>query len=139
MQPVDNGVDIVIPGVRIRTESSNYEITRIKIEEKAAGEECFILQNEFNNAQSSFQTDIATVLVLDMSSSLSENIEELKEYAKNFATTVVNSSDNSQVAVVFFSDRDAILSTGFYTSSNIQQLKRYYRCVFKLSGTNRLV
>lgn len=62
-QAVDNGVDIVIPGVRIRSESNNFEITRIKIEEKAAGDDCFVLQNEFDNAQTSFQTDIATVLV----------------------------------------------------------------------------
>ncbi|MEM1001546.1 MAG: vWA domain-containing protein [Bacteroidota bacterium] len=121
-QPVNNGVDIVIPGVRIRTDDSNFEITRIKIEEKTIGDECFVVQNEFNNAQTSFQTDIATVLVLDMSSSLSDNINELKDYAKNFATTVVNSSDDSTVAVVFFSDRDNIFATNFYTADNIQQL-----------------
>lgn len=121
-EPVSNGVDIVIPGVRIRTETSNFEITRIKIEEKAAGESCYVTQNEFNNAQTSFQTDIATVLVLDMSTSLSANIEDLKTYAKNFANTVVNSSSNSTVAVVFFSDRDAILSTQFFTSNDIQTL-----------------
>ena len=118
-EPVNNGVDIVIPGVRIRTDNSNFEITRIKIEEKAPNEECYVLQNEFNNAQTSFQTDIATVLVLDMSASLSGNIQDLKTYAKNFANTVVNSSDDSTVAVVFFSDRDAIQSTGFFTSDNI--------------------
>jgi hypothetical protein len=121
-QEVPNGVDVVIPGVRIRTEDSNFEITRIKIEEKAINDNCFVTQNEFNNAQSSFQTDIATVLVLDMSTSLSGNIESLKDYAKNFANTVVNSSDESTVAVVFFSDRDAIQSTRFYTSEDIQLL-----------------
>ena len=121
-EPVPNGVDIVIPGVRIRTETNNFEITRIKIEEKATGESCYVTQNEFNNAQTSFQTDIATVLVLDMSTSLSENIEDLKTYAKNFANTVVNSSANSTVAVVFFSDRDAVQSTQFFTSNDIQLL-----------------
>lgn len=121
-ESVSNGVDVVIPGVRIRTETSNFEITRIKIEEKATGESCYVTQNEFNNAQTSFQTDIASVLVLDMSTSLSENIEDLKTYAKNFANTVVNSSANSTVAVVFFSDRDAILSTQFFTANDIQLL-----------------
>ncbi|SEQ04656.1 vWA domain-containing protein [Neolewinella agarilytica] len=121
-EPVNNGVDIVVPGVRIRTESNNYEITRFKIDEKKRGDDCFIFQNEFANDQSSFQTDIASVLVLDMSTSLQDNINTLKQYAKQYARFVVNSSPNSTVAVVFFSDRDAIESTLFFTSSTINQL-----------------
>jgi len=121
-ETVANGVDIVIPGLRIRTAESNFEITGIKIEEKAANEECFVVQNEFNNSQTSFQTAIATVIVLDMSSSLSEDVQDLKSYAKNFANTVVNSSEDSKVAVVFFSDRNSIQTTDFYGSETIQDL-----------------
>ncbi len=119
---VDNGVEITIPGVRIRSDDDNYEITRLQIDEKQAGESCFTFQSEFTNDQSSFQTDIASVLVLDMSTSLESNIEDLKAYASNYASTVVNSSPKSTVAVVFFSDRDAIEATDFYTSANIGEL-----------------
>ncbi|WP_116127688.1 vWA domain-containing protein [Lewinella sp. IMCC34183] len=119
---VANGVEITIPGVRIRTSDSNYAITRLKIDEKQRGDNCFTFQSEFTNDQSSFQTDIASVLVLDMSTSLQGNINELKTYAKDYAGTVVNSSPNATVAVVFFSDRDAIESTRFYTSADIDEL-----------------
>ena len=119
---VNNGVRITVPGVRIRTDDNNYAITRLRIDERQNGEECFTFQSEFTNDQSSFQTDIASVLVLDMSTSLEGNIEDLKSYAKNYANTVVNSSPNATVAVVFFSDRDAIESTRFYTSADISDL-----------------
>ena len=119
---VANGVEIVVPGVRIRTDNNNFAITRLQIDERQSGDNCFTFQSEFTNDQSSFQTDIASVLVLDMSTSLQANVDELKSYAKNYANTVVNSSANSTVAVVFFSDRDAIESTDFYTSANISEL-----------------
>jgi hypothetical protein len=119
---VSNGVDVVIPGIRVRSQTNNFNITRVNIEERGNNEPCFFVQNEFNLSDSSFDTDIASVLVLDMSTSLLGNITQLKEYAKDYANTVVNSSDGSTVAVVFFSDRDAIQSTAFYTSSNIGQL-----------------
>ncbi len=119
---VSNGVDVVIPGIRVRSQTNNFNITRVNIEERGNNEACFFVQNEFNLSDSSFSTDIASVLVLDMSTSLLGNIAQLKEYAKNYANTVVNSSNGSTVAVVFFSDRDAIQSTAFYTASNIGQL-----------------
>lgn len=120
--PVNNGVDIVIPGVRIRTKNHNFEIVRFKIDEKDSNDECYSFEDEFANDQSSFQTNIASVLVLDMSTSLLNNIDDLKSYAKEYANFVVNSSPSSTVAVVFFSDRDVIESTQFFTSSDIGQL-----------------
>jgi hypothetical protein len=120
--PVFNGVEIVIPGVRLRSESHNLEIVKFKVDERTGKEACFEFQNEFTNAQSSFRTKIASVLVLDMSTSLFNNIIQLKNYAKEYAKYVVYNSPNSTVAVVFFSDRDAIQVTQFYTSANINQL-----------------
>lgn len=119
---VGNEVVITIPGLRVRTETTNYEVVRFQIDEKIAGDNCFVTQSEFDADSSSFKTDIASVLVLDMSTSVSGIINNLKTYAKEYANTVVNSSDNSKVAVVFFSSRDAIESTRFYSSANINQL-----------------
>ena len=121
-EAVSNGVEITLHDVRIRTPNQNYEIQAYRVSERRRGEECFQTQTEFSNDETSFTTDIASVLVLDMSASLAGTVNNLKEYAKNYAQTVVGSSLNSTVAVVFFSDRDAIQSTGFYTSSNIAQL-----------------
>ncbi len=120
----DNGnnvVEIRIPGIRVRTNESNFEITTIKIDEKSPND-CFVNQDEFSTGSTSFKTDILSVLVLDMSTSLTNIINELKSYAKEYANTVVTSSNNSQVAVIFFSSRNAIQSTQFFNSTNINQL-----------------
>jgi len=53
---------------------------------------------------------------------LSRVINDLKTYAKEYAQTVVNSSPNSKVAVVFFSSRSAIQTTRFFDSTTIGEL-----------------
>jgi len=118
----DNGSDVIISieGVRLQDDVSNYAITKFIIDEdKGNG---YMNQFEFGSNSSSIKTDIVTVLVLDMSSSLEHIADDLKSYAKDFASTVVNMSPNSQVAVVFFSSRSAIYPSGFYNSENIQGL-----------------
>ena len=56
-QPTENGVEIVIPDVRIRTDQNNFAINTVKIDETAPLGECYILQDEFDTQQSSFQTN----------------------------------------------------------------------------------
>ncbi len=115
-------VEITIPGIRVRTQNNNFEITAIQVDEQVQGDNCFVNQAEFNQTRTSFQTNISSVLVLDMSTSILGIVDDLKDYAKEYASTIVNSSSQSQVAVVFFSSRSAIQRTEFYTSTNIGQL-----------------
>jgi len=120
-----NDALITIPGIRIRTADRNFEIDSIKVEETVSTSDnpnCFTHSSEFDNSSSSFKTDILSVLVLDMSTSLSRVINDLKTYAKEYAQTVVNSSPNSKVAVVFFSSRSAIQTTRFFDSTTIGEL-----------------
>ena len=119
---VGNEVTITIPGIRVSTEANNFEITRIKVDEMSQVDDCFVKQAEFDLIDSNFQTAVSSVLVLDMSTSVTDIVNDLKSYAKEYASTIVNSSANSQVAVVFFSSRNAIAVTDFYNSGNIQTL-----------------
>ncbi|MEO1517542.1 MAG: vWA domain-containing protein [Bacteroidota bacterium] len=115
-----NDVIISIPGIRVRTDDHNYRVTDFAVDENKGT--CFQTQSEFGSATTSVKTDILSVLVLDMSTSLESIIDDLKRYAKEYASTIVSSSDNSQVAVVFFSSRSAIEVTPFYGASDIASL-----------------
>lgn len=120
----DGTVQIILDGVRVSSKRNNYQIEegKIKIFERTDGDN-WEQQSEFDNLVSTSKTDVACVLVLDMSSSLSDVVGDLKTYAKDFIDKIVSGTDNSQVAVVFFSSGDAIEVTPFYTSSNIELLK----------------
>ncbi len=122
VKKVENGIDIIIPEVRIRTENNNYEITKFSVDETEFEDDCFKNYFELSSDSDTNKTDIATVLVLDMSTSLEDDMNQLKEYAKDFANTIVNSSSNSTVAVVFFSGRNTVKKTKFYKSSDISEL-----------------
>jgi hypothetical protein len=112
-----NGVvQIIAEGIRIQSESKNYEIDTVTIFEKRGNK--YIIQDEFNNLKTSKRTDIAAVLVLDMSTSLGDLVSKLKEYAKSFVEKVVLSTPNSKVAVVFFSGKNDIQETRFFGSGD---------------------
>lgn len=120
----DNGngsVFVTIDGVRVQSRQNNFEISSISIYEKDDGK--FEIQDEFTNLSSSNKTDIAAVLVLDMSTSLGGLVDDLKIYANKFIDQVVSSTDNSMVAVVFFSGKTAIETTAFYNATNADVLK----------------
>jgi Mg-chelatase subunit ChlD len=68
---------------------------------------------------------VASVLVLDMSSSLSYVLDDLKKFAKNHVDEVSSSSDNAQVAVVFFTGSADIVTTAFNDNSSIEDLKSH--------------
>ena len=120
---IDDGNDaiITIRGLRVQSPDFSYEVDRFIIDEDDGNG--YMNQFEFGADASSIQTDIASVLVLDMSSSLESIINDLKAYAKEYARAVVNSSPNSLVAVVFFSSRNAIEATNFVNADNIGALE----------------
>lgn len=114
-------VQITVSGVRVQSDRNNFEVTDIEVYEKDGRK--FESQNEFGSVSSSTKNDIAAVLVLDMSTSLSGLTNDLKTYAKNFIDIIVGGTVNSTVAVVFFSGKENIHTTGFYNSTNCQALK----------------
>ncbi|GAA4842026.1 vWA domain-containing protein [Algivirga pacifica] len=114
-------IQVILDGVRVQSNRHNYEISQINIYEK--DDRSFDIQDEFTNLSSSFKTDVATVLVLDMSESLEGLKDSLKEYAKRYVDKVVNSSESSQVAVVFFSSKENIYTTEFFHKDNADELK----------------
>lgn len=122
---IGNGtVQIVLNGVRVKSKRNNYQINdgEITIFERESGDK-WEEQSEFNNQISTSKTDIACVLVLDMSSSLSDVVDDLKSYAKDFIDKVVLGADGSKVAVVFFSSSSSIQATPFYSAGSVDILK----------------
>ncbi len=117
-----NTIRISLNGVRVQSSRNNFEIEKVIISEREKGNRKWEQQSEFSLNTSASKTDIASVLVLDMSTSLGNVVDDLKKYAKTFAHTVVDGTINSKVAVIFFSTRSAIQSTIFYDASNISQL-----------------
>lgn len=120
-----DGLDavITIPGIRVRDGENNYTIEEFFIEEKTnLNDACFKIDGEFNLNFTAEVPNIASVLVLDMSTSLGALVDDIKTYAKDYATTIVNTTVASKVAVVFFSAKENIVTTDFYDSSNIEDL-----------------
>ncbi len=114
-------VQIVLDGVRIESKNNNFEIDKINIFEKTNKK--WEDQSEFTSAAVASKTDIACVLVLDMSTSLSDVMSDLKTYAKDFVDEITSSTPNSKIGVVFFSSSANIVTTSFYDASNAEVLK----------------
>ena len=114
----ESGGDITVGlhGIIISGKNHNYEVTDIVISECQNGGGCskgdFIVQSEFEASESSVKTDILAVLVIDVSSSLGNNVESIKVYAKYFASSLVANTDSSYVAVVMFSENIQVVSFG---------------------------
>ncbi len=114
-----NTIRISLNGVRVQSNRNNFEIKKVIISEREKGGRKWEQQSEFSLNTSASKTDIASVLVLDMSTSLGGVVDNLKKYAKRFAHTIVEGTPNSKVAVIFFSTRSSIQSSIFYDATNI--------------------
>lgn len=117
----DNKVLITIEGLRVRSDSDNFEISDFYIDE-AGNDGCYVFQSENNLTLIQENIDIASVLVLDMSTSLGTVTDSIKIYAKEYAREIANSSNNAQVAVVFFSSIATITPTSWYDKNNVSEL-----------------
>jgi hypothetical protein len=113
-------VRITIDGVRSKYRVPK-EIDKITIQEKKG--EKWEKEDEFQNNATSTKTSISAVLVLDISSSIGDNIGDLKNYAKEFITEIFNANENSEIALVLFS-KD-IISSPFYKKNNRQMLDNF--------------
>lgn len=118
---IDDGTNALItfPGIRIQTETHNYTVEEFRISEDG------FIWSEPNSSNQFVKTSIASVLVLDMSSSVVSIFTELRQYALDFADDVVNSSDGSKVAVILFAGRNNIYRSPFYESSDVGNLATF--------------
>ncbi|MDQ3072339.1 MAG: VWA domain-containing protein [Bacteroidota bacterium] len=99
-QTPDN-IHIGIPGIGISTNANNFSIDSVIIKERSGSG--WEKEAEFSAASAFVKTKMQVVLVLDMSTSLGTNVENVKQYAKDFARQIINSSPESQVGLVLFS------------------------------------
>ncbi len=128
-QEIADTVKIILDGVRIKSNKNKFEILntgdkQIEIFEKGSNDKSWIIQSEFSNASEFENAALSCVLVLDMSTSVVPVINELKSFATTFVDNVVNNGGSgTEIAVIFFSNKNAILETPFYNKSNIGTLK----------------
>lgn len=119
----EDNVVITLDGIRVSSNKNNFIINEIIISENDGNG--WDVQNEFSsiNTSTDVAVDVASVLVLDMSSSLVDLIPDIKTYAKGFVDKIVNGTSGSMVAVIFFSSKSAIQQTEFYSADNADILK----------------
>lgn len=109
--PVREGNKMVIriPNIKLSDRDHNYIARCVTIEEFDAtrpADDRWFEQTEFKNQREFAETKIATMLCLDVSSSLGEDREKVKQYAIDFAEQVfTNTTNESYVGLVLFADQ----------------------------------
>lgn len=108
--PVREGNKIVlrIPNIRLSDEDFNYIAQCVTIEEFDASrpsDDRWFEQTEFKDQREFSETKIATMLCLDVSSSLGADREQVKQYAIDFSNQIFETTSNeSYVGLVLFAD-----------------------------------
>ena len=108
--PIQEGNKIVIriPNLRLSDNDFNYIAKCVTIEEfddTRPDNDRWFEQTEFKNQREFSETKIATMLCLDVSSSLGADREAVKQYAVDFASQVFETTSNeSYVGLVLFAD-----------------------------------
>lgn len=126
-EKVGNGrVRIRVGGVSVRTINKIFNINGLVVKEKQDDRirETFSEPTELEDNVFLEKSELATVLVLDMTTSMKDEIKTTKQYAKDFIDLLADSSKNAQFAVVFFSAKDKIYATPFFSSSTRGILKQ---------------
>lgn len=103
-----NKMVIRIPNIRLSDNDFNYTAQCVVIEEldetRPANDRWFE-QTEFKNQEEFSQTKLATQLCIDVSSSLGEDRDQVKQYAVDFASQVLNNNNGeSYVGLTLFAD-----------------------------------
>ncbi|MEQ8707248.1 MAG: VWA domain-containing protein [Phaeodactylibacter sp.] len=104
----DNKVVIRIPNIRLSDNDFNYTAQCVTIEERddtRPANDRWFEQTEFKNQEEFAQTRMATQLVVDVSSSLGEDRDKVKQYALNFAEQILTSNGGSgYIGLTLFAD-----------------------------------
>ncbi len=112
-----NIVDVILNNVSI-SDSITYNLDSVSVKEDVNG---FNVFPEFSVSDPIPLTEIAIVLVLDVSESLGEDFVTLKEFAKGFASDVKNESASARIGVVAFATKVQSLEL----TSNLQGINAY--------------
>ena len=103
-----NKMVIRIPNIKLSDRDHNYIAKCVTIEEFDAtrpASDRWFEQTEFKNQREFAETKIATMLCLDVSSSLGEDREKVKQNAIDFAEQIfTNTNNESYVGLVLFAD-----------------------------------
>ena len=129
-----NSVEIALNNINIMSDKTNYEIDSVVVEEYRNGE--WRTDSEFSSGIS-FLTELAIVLVLDRSSSLGTEFNNVKGFAKNFIDVVKRDSSNSRIGIVDFAtnigsyslttNQDAL--KGYIDSMSMETNTKYYDAI----------
>lgn len=106
-------------GVTFKEDKDVYKIDAILTERKNS-EDCWIVDNE-NILSYNFSKSLDIILVLDVSSSLGQNISTIKDNAVDMVTSILTENPDARIAVLKFS-RGSV-NTSF--SSTISQLTQF--------------
>jgi Mg-chelatase subunit ChlD len=101
-------IEIELKGIRIRDEENNYlsqcHVIEEFSEDRTSGG-CWFEQTEFENDTSLVRTRLAIAFCLDVSSSLGDDRENVKENALSFAaSTLINTDSLSYISLTLFAD-----------------------------------
>jgi hypothetical protein len=111
---------IQIPNLSLRDDNFNYIAECVTIEEfdpTRPTTDRWFEQTEFKNSRDFAETKIAVMISLDLSSSLGEDRESVKTYAKEFAQQIFTSTSNeSFVGLTLFAD--TVITYPFTNSIN---------------------
>lgn len=124
---------ININGIRLATEES-LNIDDIKIREcDRSNCDCddWIEDVEFTQSNSMDQSNLLVALVLDMSASMSDNLEELQEYAKDFAKDILEEDPDNYVVIIPFSEDISVDAL-----RNVDELESVYAAIDGFSSGN---
>ncbi|MCB0577719.1 MAG: VWA domain-containing protein [Phaeodactylibacter sp.] len=103
-----NKIVITIPNIQLSDRDHNYIAKCVTIEEFDANRpsnDRWFEQTEFKNQREFSETKIATMLCLDVSSSLGADREQVKQYAIDFSSQIFETTSNeSYVGLVLFAD-----------------------------------
>ena len=98
--PLGNGrIDLLYSGVTFKEGKTVYVVDNVVSQRKA---DCWIVDVE-NEMRFSLSKSLDIVLVLDVSSSLGNNISAVKSNAKKMVTDILNSNPDARIAIVKFS------------------------------------
>ena len=124
---IGNGrVQLRVDGVSVKTINKIFNISDLVVKEKQDDRvrETFDELTELEDNVFLEKSDLATVVVIDMTTSMKDEIEITKQYAKDFIDVLADSSANARFAVVFFSGKDNISATPFFTNATRGILKQ---------------
>ncbi|MDB4286003.1 VWA domain-containing protein [bacterium] len=100
----NNRIEMIFPNIRIEDELGTYQIELsddIITEELREGE---WIEDVENSLQAFVAQNLDVVLVLDVSSSLGNDVVLVKQYARDFISTLFSKNPNSRIGVIGFSD-----------------------------------